>query len=167
MWNGIHLQHTGCGAIRVRFGLRRKMCSYWIHSDVLAMVLVIPNVSNPMVCEACLPYGAVLFQTIRESSFNELHGALKGDLFRRCEQRVDVVRHNDEFVKKKFSRVAILCQRVDQESGSRFAAEYWQTLDCDRGDKEDPVEVHFVIVVGMEEIVCERCHKRRWRIPKR
>src|SRR5579862_6039687 len=117
------------------------MRAHGIHPDVIAMLLVIRPISDPMIREARLPDVAALVETVRESSLDELHGAFQGDLFRRCEHRVNVVRHNDEFVKKKLSRVAILCQRVDQESGSRFATEYWQTLDCDRGDKEDPVEV--------------------------
>jgi hypothetical protein len=62
--------------------------------------------------------------------------------------RVDVVRHNDEFVKKKFSLIAIVRQCVYQEPCGRVATEDPQTLDGDGGDEEDAVRVHLAMVAG-------------------
>jgi len=113
------------------------------------MLLVILPIPDAMIREARLPDGAAIFQAIRESSFDELHGMLQGDFFRRSEQRMDVVGHNDEFVEQEFSSVAVVREGVKQESSGCFPAKDWTALDGDGGDEEDAVGVHFAMVMGM------------------
>lgn len=113
------------------------------------MLLVILPIPDAMIREARLPDGATIFQAIRESSFDELHGPFQRDFLRRTEQRVDVIGHDDEFMEQEFSSVAVVREGVYQESSSCFPAKDWTALDGDGGGEENAVGVHFAMVMGM------------------
>src|SRR5579864_6872236 len=117
------------------------------------MALVVLRVADAMIRETRLPDGAALIQSVGESSLDELHRPFQGDFFRGREYYVDVVGHDDEFVEEKFLLIAIVREGFDQKSSSRFAAEDWNALEGDGGDKENAVGEHSVMVTEM----CERC----------
>jgi len=62
---------------------------------------------------------------------------------------VHVIGHDDEFVEKEFSFVAIMRESFDQEVSGCLPAEDWTALGGDGGDEEDAVGVHFEMVEGM------------------
>ena len=70
-----------------------------IHPNIFSTPFVIRPITNAMIRETRLPHMPALVQTIREPSFDELHNALERDVVRRCEQRMDVVGHDYEFMK--------------------------------------------------------------------
>ena len=115
------------------------------------MLLVVLPIFDPMICEAWLPDVAALVVTVGESSFDELHGTLQGNLFGRREQRVEVVGHDDELVEKEFPLIAIVRQGVDQEPCGRVAAEDRKTLDSDGGDEENAFGSHSAIMAKAGE----------------
>jgi len=113
------------------------------------MMLVICKIANAMIRETRLPYRRPRFKTVRESSFDELHGPLQSNLRRGREQRVDVIGHDDEFVQQKFSCIAIVRESFDQEAGRCLPPEDWTALRGDGGDEKDAVGVHSAIVGEM------------------
>ena len=115
------------------------------------MMLVILEISDAMIRETCLPYGAALLQAIRESSFDELHDTLERNFGSGREQQVNVIGHDDKFMQQKFPRVTIVRERVDQEFGRGLPAEDGEALNRDSGDEEDTFGVHLAIVMGMRE----------------
>jgi hypothetical protein len=64
---------------------------------------------------------------------------------------VDVIGHDDEFVKKELVLIPIMRESFDQEAGHRLASEDWAALGGDGRDKEDAVGVHSAMVVPMGE----------------
>ena len=110
------------------------------------MSLVILEILHTMIAETRLPDRAASMQSKRESSFDELHGTFKGNLGRRGEQSVDVVRHDDKFVEKKFFLIAMMGERFDEQVGRPFAAKDWLSLRGDGGHEEDAAGIHFVMM---------------------
>ena len=72
---------------------------------------------HAMIRETRLPHGRPRFQPIGESSFDELHDTFQRNLRRGRQKGVHVIGHDDEFVEKEFSFIAIMRERVDQEMG--------------------------------------------------
>jgi len=113
------------------------------------MMLIIGKIANAMIRETRLPDRRTRFQTVRESSFDELHGPLKRNLRRGREQRVDVVGHDHELVEKKFPLITIMRESFDQEAGRCLQSKDWTALRGDGGDEEDAVGVHSAMVAWM------------------
>jgi len=114
------------------------------------MVLIVIEIADAMICEACLPNGWVRFQTIRKSSLNELHGAFQRDLWCWRQQHMDVVGHDYKLVEKKFLFVAIVCESFNQQSCCCVFAEDRKALGGDGRDEECAAGVHGEIVVGID-----------------
>jgi len=57
-----------------------------------------------------------------------------------------VIRHDDEFVEKKFSGIAIVRECFDEQFGRRVASEDGNSLSGDCSDEEGTVGTHPVIV---------------------
>jgi hypothetical protein len=114
-----------------------------------------------MIRETSLPHGRPGFQSIRKSSFDELHGPLQRNLRCRRHQYVNVIRHDHEFIETEFSCVAVVRESVDQKFRGRLPAKDRLALGSDGGDEEGAVAVHFEMVAGRESLVCERSHKQR------
>jgi len=131
------------------------------------MVLVILPITNPMIRKTSLPYRRTCLQPKRESSLDELHGALQRDFRRRGQQSMDMIGHDDEFVEKEFVFVSIMHERFHQEIGCCVPSEDGLTVSGDGGDEEDTVGIHPAMFVGWVSLVCERCHNSRESIPKR
>ena len=126
------------------------------------MVLIVIEIADAMICEACLPNGWARFQTIRKSSLNELHGAFQRDLWRGSQQRVDVVGHDYKFVEKKFLFVAIVCESFNQKSGRCVFSEDRKALSGNSRDEECAAAFHWVMVVGIVTDFGERRHNLSW-----
>ena len=62
-----------------------------------------------------------------------------------------MIGHDDELVKQKFPGVAIVCERVDHEFGSRVAPKDRKSLNRDSRDKEGAIRVHHAILLDREE----------------
>ncbi len=114
-----------------------------------------------MIRETSLPHGRPGFQSIRKSSFDELHGPLQRNLRCRRHQYVNVIRHDHEFIETEFSCVAVVRESVDQKFRGRLPAKDRLALGSDGGDEEGAVAVHFEMVAGRQSLVCERSHKQR------
>jgi len=80
------------------------------------MLFIIVEIPHPMIAETSLP-DQTAAEPKRKSSLDKLHGALKRNFRRGRQKHVDVVGHNDEFMQKKFSLVAIMRKRFDQKIG--------------------------------------------------
>jgi hypothetical protein len=130
------------------------------------MMLEILKIAHAMVRETLLPDMAAS-EAERESSFDELNGTFEGDFFRGCEQQMDVVGHDHEFVQQIFSFVSVMSECVDEEIGDCSAAKNWKARGCDRRNKKRAVEVHFVMVIGWELVVCDECHETDSGVSKR
>ncbi len=61
---------------------------------------------------------------------------------------MNVIGHDDEFVKEEFSFVAIVRERVDKKIGSGVKSEDRLTMGCDRGNEESAGEIHFGMFVA-------------------
>ena len=115
------------------------------------MILIIGKIADAMIAETGLPHAPPRLQPIRKSSFDELHGPLQRNLRRGRQLRVDVIGHDDEFVEKEFSLIAIMGESFDQEMGRCLASEDWAALGGDGRNEEDAVGVHSAMVVPMGE----------------
>jgi hypothetical protein len=62
-----------------------------------------------------------------------------------------MIGHDDEFVKKKLSLIAITRESFDQKPGDGVAPENWLAIRSYGCDKEDTVGVHFEMVVPLGE----------------
>ncbi len=116
------------------------------------MLLVILPIPDPMIRETRLPDGTALLMAIRKSPLDELHDALERNLFSRREQRVEVIGHDDEFVKKKLTLVAIMRENLDQESGSRIMAKDRKPLNGVGRNEEYPVGIHHPIIAELRAL---------------
>ena len=63
---------------------------------------------------------------------------------------MDVVGHDDKFVKQKFSLVAIVGKGVDHQLGSGVVAEDWKTSCSDGGNKENAIRIHAAMLQPRE-----------------
>ena len=107
------------------------------------------EIADAMVRETLLPNVTTL-QAKRESPLDELNGTFEGNFFRGCEQKMNVVGHDHEFVQQIFPFVSVTRKRVNQEIGGCIAAKNWKSSGRDRSDKERAVEVHWAMVVRVE-----------------
>ena len=105
------------------------------------MTLIILQITHAMIRETRLPNRRPRFQPIRKSPFDELHDSLQRNLCRGRQQRVDMIGHDDEFVKKIFPVIAIVSQGIDQKPGDGVAPENGLAMSRNSSDKEDAVGV--------------------------
>ncbi len=115
------------------------------------MMLIILPIAHAMIRETRLPHGRTRFQPIRKSPFDELHRPLQRNLRPRRQQRVHMIGHDDEFVEKEFSLVAIMRESFDQKPGHRVAPENRLAMSRNSSDKEDAVGVHSEMLARMAE----------------
>jgi|SRR5579863_5236481 len=91
------------------------------------MFLVIERLADAMVRETPLPYlyprTRFLHKSVRIATLDELHGALKSEGWLGSEQEMDVVRHQNKFVKLKDSAVVISEKGFDKKCCCRFRPE--------------------------------------------
>jgi hypothetical protein len=98
---------------------RRKWIAFWlldqsganrIVEDVTSMIGEVFRVVNSMVAKTLLPdWNLVrLSEAIRVAAFDELDRALEGTIWCGRDQQVEVVRHDDELVKKNSSLSTIV-----------------------------------------------------------
>lgn len=120
-----------------------------------------------MIRETRLPNRWPRFQPIRKSSLDELHGPLQGNLRPGRQQCVHMIGHDDEFVEKEFSLIAIMRESFNQKPGRCLASKDRLTMSSNGRDKEDPIRIHFEMIVGTVGPVCARCHNSQRGISKR
>jgi len=65
---------------------------------------------------------------------------------------MDVIGHNDEFVKKEFALIAIVRQGVDQKFGICLTAEDRDPLRSYGRDEKHAFGVHLAIFASFEEL---------------
>jgi hypothetical protein len=77
------------------------------------------GIAYPSIDEAFLPKGMSKSQQLacfsRESAFDELHGALKGRACWNCDQKMNVIWHNNKGMELKSRVCAVLVQSVTEE----------------------------------------------------
>jgi hypothetical protein len=83
--------------------------------DVFAMPFKILVVSDSMIRETRLPYRALRLQTKRKPTLNELDGLLQRNLRCRRDQRMEVVWHDHEIMKKILSPAAVMLEYIDKQ----------------------------------------------------
>jgi hypothetical protein len=110
--------------------------------DVFPMPLIIRIIANTMICKASLPDFALdrqfLGTPMRESSLDELHRTLKGNLDVGRKNQVRVVRHDHEFMQKKLALCAIAKHCLPEQFRKLPAAKYGFALVANRGYEECP-----------------------------
>ena len=70
-------------------------------------------VSCAAVCESLLPYRKLRSNAMREATFDEADYSFERCVLR-CEQQMDVFRHDDKIVQKKMAFAAIMLQRFEE-----------------------------------------------------
>src|SRR5438874_11541881 len=107
------------GRVRVLFRMHNKSCTNWIHSNIFAMLRIVPLVPNAMICEAPFPYfhsGARLFhEAMGESALDELHGFLQRHKWSGSQEQMEMIRHEDEFIESECSALAISIERFNKQ----------------------------------------------------
>src|SRR5215831_10772528 len=107
---------------------------------VPAMRSVVVAVANAMIGEALLPNQERILEltlgAVGKAAFDVLRRLLQGNIFCGRDDRVDVVGHDDEFVKKKALLLAIVLEDVDQQSSHSFGREQRASSVGDGGDEE-------------------------------
>jgi hypothetical protein len=100
---------TGCGAERMGFGRRRKSTANGILLDIAHAIRELRLGQDLGLVEAFGPHVKLAFR-IRlslhakgETSLDELDGFFKRDIGSRCDECVEMVRHDDERVQEKFA----------------------------------------------------------------
>jgi hypothetical protein len=84
--------------------------------DVGAVGEEVVAVAHAAVGEAALPGGELRCETVGEASFDELDGALEGDVGG-GEEQVDVVGHEDEGVELVVACAAVVLEGFEEEFG--------------------------------------------------
>jgi len=79
------------------------------------MLLKIPVVADPMIRKTSLPDRQTRLQSKRESSLDKLHRPLQRYFIRRRNQRMEVVRHDHEFMQQIFALFAIVEENINQQ----------------------------------------------------
>jgi hypothetical protein len=62
-----------------------------------------------------------------------------------------MIGHDDEFVKKKLSLIAVMRESLDQKPGDPVAPENGLAISSHGCDKEDAVGVHIEMVAPLDE----------------
>jgi len=105
--------------------------AHGIHSNVVAMMLEVFFIPDAMIREARLPDGRARFQPERESSLDELNGALQGDFLSGRDCRVKMIGHDDEIMQAVSALVAIVKDHFEEQVGRGSVLEQGSSL---RGD---------------------------------
>jgi len=103
------------------------------------MMLKVFFVANAMVSEAGLPNGQLRLQAEGESSFDELNGLLERSVIVRRDQSVEMVGHDDEFVKEVFSLASVMQEHVHEEISGGVFLEDGPPSGGDRCDEESSI----------------------------
>ena len=92
---------------------------HWIHPNIINLLRILIRISDPVLVVALLPDFALeihlLFCSIGESPFDELHCFLERHERRRRENQMDVVSHEDELVDLKSLFGPVFTKYVEQE----------------------------------------------------
>ena len=92
--------------------------------DVFAMALVIFRITNAMIGKALLPDQRLprqfLLNAERESAFDVLKSFFQGDIFRRRNNQVEVVRHNHELVPLETAFCSVVLKDVEDQARHCF-----------------------------------------------
>ena len=99
-------------------GFRRgyKSAANGILRDIALAVHELRLGHDPTLVEAAHPYVELAFQAEGEAALDELHGLFEGNVWRRSDQSVEVIRHDDECMQKEPS----LCAIVEDGSLKQF-----------------------------------------------
>lgn len=91
--------------------------------DIDAVLLEICDVSDAVIGEAALPNFQIapelLFDSMRISAFDELHGAFERNV-EGCEKKMNMLWHQHESVQEEFRLSAIRIKGLQEKSGHRF-----------------------------------------------
>jgi len=104
--------------------------------DVDAVSSEVIGVANAMVRETSLPNFAtadLLAHRVRISALDELQGAFDGDVESRRDEKVNVIGHDDEFVKQESLMAAVVVTRLEEKPGISFNDEESAALESRRG----------------------------------
>ena len=106
--------------------------------DVIPMLLIIRRIPDPMVCIAALPnlqsLPPGLADRMRITTFDQLHDSFQGDLLRR-NNRVNVVRHDHEFVQVEIPVPSISVDCIEKELGKFVDMEKAAAIPSLRSDE--------------------------------
>src|SRR5713226_2184935 len=124
--------------IRIHLRPRRQSCAHRIHPNVFCVPLIVVFVLNMMAGEALLPRETALLlaQAIRKAAFDQLHGSFDGNIGCWCQQEVQMIGHNDEFMKEIFLLLLIVREHVEHQARSLLAAKERRALPRDGCDEE-------------------------------
>jgi len=106
--------------------------------DVDAVPSEVIGVANAMVRETSLPdftTADLLARRVRISALDELHGAFDGDVESRRDEKVNVIGHDDEFVKQESLLAAVVVKRLEEKACVGFNDEESAALERRRGDE--------------------------------
>jgi len=115
------------------------------------MPLKILAVSDSMIREARLPYRQLRLQAKRKTSLDELDSPLQRCLRCRRDQRVNVVGHDHEIMKKIFPLAAVMLEDVNEQISGGGALEYGSTLCGDGGDEKRAIHLRIVVLEPRRE----------------
>jgi len=115
-----------------------QACANRVFVNVMEMCLVVAMIFDTAKRETWLPYAQFGFQPEGESSLDVLHGFFERDIFGRCNQKVDVVGHEDEGMEMIAAFFAIIAQCGEEKFGMRFDLKQPAAVCRVRGDKERP-----------------------------
>ena len=100
---------------RVGIRARYKPRSNWIFLDIAHAVSKLLRCRYLAFVETPHPNIHLALQAKGKTALNKLHGLLKGNLRSRCDQRVEMIWHDDIRMKKKPSLSAIVEQRLPEQ----------------------------------------------------
>jgi len=106
------------------------------------MPLIIFQVAHAMIGETSLPHGPAPLEAKRGASLDELRRPFQRNLLRRCDQQMQVIGHDHEFMQKIFSLVAIMRQRFEQKISRCIATEDRLAVSSNRCDEENAISIH-------------------------
>src|SRR6266478_7339304 len=96
------------------------------------MPQIISFIANVMVRETLLPYRPMLLaEPIRESTLDHLQRTLKRNILRGREQQMQMVGHDDEFMRHEFALLCIVLEHIDHELRRGMLAEDRGSFPCE------------------------------------
>ena len=134
--DGIHRKNGVRGGMGEVLCARAQMRSHGIFVDVAAVHFEITHVLDATLCKAVFPNGHFGFQAEGEVSFDELHGFLDGDVWRRRNEEMDVVGHEDEGVEMVAAFRAVVVEEVEKEVRVGFRLKEAAAIGGNGGDEE-------------------------------
>jgi hypothetical protein len=102
--------------------------------NVIAANVEVRNVADAVVREAALPDGKLGSEPMGVASLDESDCALQGCLW--CEEKMDVVGHNDESVKLVVALGSIVLESFDEEFGVALDLKEMAAIVGSAGDEE-------------------------------